>query len=310
MKGTRQSLTTLRIFLAAARHLNFSRAAEQLNLTQSAVSKHIQAMEARLGVGLFKRTPTGLRLTYAGALYLERVGAAVRLLDEADALVAHPNARVALNIAVSPSFAQFCLIPGLREFFDLHPEIRINVRPRLLYGREKAERFDAEIQLHTGHVSGMSTQYLCGREMALVGAAPLFAQNPVASIADLAGVPLLKRAQRGYGWDEWKAEVAPLWPGPSATAPEYEGFSVLMPAVLNGLGVAITPLCMVTDLLENGQLQRPFGESVDGRYGYYLMRPRPDVGGPYLEAFCDWLVERAGRLNLTVQGLSGYSITE
>jgi DNA-binding transcriptional LysR family regulator len=275
MKGSRQSLTSLRIFLAAARHLNFSRAAEQLSLTQSAVSKHIQALESRLGVGLFKRTATGLRLTYAGALYLERVGAAVRLLDEADALVAHPDARVALNIAVSPSFAQFCLIPGLREFYDLHPEIRINLRPRLLHGRDKAERFDAEIQLHTGHMPGMTTQYLCGREMALVGAPALFTRHPVSDIEDLARAPLLKRAQRGYDWGEWKAEMAPAWSGPPSTAPEYEGFSVLMPAVLHGLGMAVVPLCMVADALRSGQLQRPFGESVEGRYAYYLMRPVP-----------------------------------
>ncbi|ANN76023.1 LysR substrate-binding domain-containing protein [Bordetella flabilis] len=303
MKGSRQSLTSLRIFLAAARHLNFSRAAEQLSLTQSAVSKHIQATEARLGVSLFKRTSAGLRLTYAGALYLERVSAAVRLLDEADAVVARPDARVALNIAVSPSFAQFCLIPGLRAFFDMHPEIRINLRPRLLYGRDKAERFDAEIQLHTGHMAGMTTQYLCGREMALVGAPSLFERNPVRTIDDLAGVPLLKRAQRGYGWDEWKADIAPDWPGPAPTAPEYEGFSVLMPAVMNALGVAVVPLCMVVDALRAGQLQRPLGESVEGRYAYYLMRPRPDVGGPYLDAWCDWIAARAQALNAAVHAL-------
>ncbi|OZI66500.1 LysR substrate-binding domain-containing protein [Bordetella genomosp. 11] len=304
MKGSRLSLASLRIFLAAARHLNFSRAAEQLHLTQSAVSKHIQALETRLGASLFKRTSTGLRLTHAGALYLERVSAAVRLLDEADAVVARPDARVALNIAVSPSFAQFCLIPGLREFFDTHPEIRINLRPRLLYGRDKAERFDAEIQLHTGHMTGMTTQYLCGREMALVGAPSLFARNPVRGMEDLANVPLLKRAQRGYGWDEWKADMAPSWPGPAATAPEYEGFSVLMPAVLNGLGVAIVPLCMVADALRAGQLQRPFGESVEGRYAYYLMRPRPDVGGPYLDAWCEWIAGRADALNQAVAALA------
>jgi DNA-binding transcriptional LysR family regulator len=303
MKGSRLSMTSLRIFLAAARHLNFSRAAEQLHLTQSAVSKHIQALEARLGTSLFKRTSAGLRLTYAGALYLERVSAAMRLLDEADAIVARPDARVALNIAVSPSFAQFCLIPGLREFFDTHPEIRINLRPRLLYGRDKAERFDAEIQLHTGHMSGMTTQYLCGREMALVGAPSLFAGGPVRGIEDLAGVPLLKRAQRGYGWDEWKADMAPSWPGPAPTAPEYEGFSVLLPAVMNALGVAIAPLCMVADALRAGQLRRPFGESVEGRYAYYLMRPRPDVGGPYLDAWCDWIVTRTSALNAEVRAL-------
>ena len=322
MKGSRNSVTSLRIFLAAARSLNFSRSAEELSLTQSAVSKHIGALEARLGVALFQRLPTGLRLTYAGALYFERIGAALRLIDEADALVAQPGSRVALNVAVSPSFAQFCLLPGLAEFFERHPGIRVNVRPRLLYGRGEGERFDAEIQLHAGYVSGMSAHYLCGREMALVAAPGLLRRHPVRRVDDLDGLPLLKRAQRGYGWDEWRAEVAPLWPGPSVTAPEYEGFSVLLPAVMHGLGAAIVPLCMVLQPLREGTLCRPLGEMVEGRFGYYLMQPRPNVGGPYTDAFCAWVGERAQALNQAVQaylrgsssrraaGGRGHSITE
>jgi len=293
MKGTRNSLSSLRIFLVAAETLNFSRAAEVLNLSQSAVSKHVGALEDRLGTALFKRLPTGLRLSYAGALYLERVSAGVRLIDEADALVAHPASRVALNIAVSPSFAQFFLLPRLGKFFAAHPEIRVNIRPRLLHGRERAERFDAEIQLHTGHVSGMSAAYLLGREMTLVAAPALLARCPVKSLDDLDRLPLLKRDQRGYSWDEWKADVAPLWRGPADTASEYEGFSILLPAVLNGLGVAVMPISMVLEHLESGELVRPFGESVEGRYGYYLMQPRPNVGGPYCQAFCDWVIDEA-----------------
>jgi len=299
MKGSRNSLSSLRVFLAAGRHLNFSRTAEELHLTQSAVSKHIQALEERLGTALFKRTPTGLRVTYAGALYLEKITAAVRLIDEADALVAHPNARVNLNIAVSPSFAQYCLIPNLQEFFEMHPEIRINVRPRLMLGRDKAERFDAEIQLHTGYASGMATQYLCGKRMALVASPALLARQPIRTVADLEGVTLLKRAQRGYSWDDWKTEAAPTWAGPSPSAPEYEGFSLLLPALLHGLGAAVVPLCLVGDALADGTLVRPLGESVDGRYGYHLMLPRPNQGGPYLDAFSAWVTGLGERLDAT-----------
>lgn len=297
MKGSRNSLVSLRVFVAASGHLNFSRTAEDLHMTQSAVSKHIQALESKLGASLFKRAPTGLQLTYAGAIYLESISAALRLIDEADAKVAHPSARVNLNIAVSPSFAQHCLFPRFQEFFDRHPEIRINVRPRLLFNRDKSERFDAEIQLHTGHRSGMTCDYLCGREMCLVVAPSLLARSPIGSIGDLDRVPLLKRAQRGYGWDEWKSEMAPDWRGPRENAPEYEGFSMLLPALQHGLGAAIVPLCLVRNSLARGDLLRPFGEVVSGRFGYYLMQPRPLQGGPYLNAFIGWVGELAAELN-------------
>ncbi len=297
MKGARNSLVSLRVFVAACSHLNFSRTAEDLHMTQSAVSKQIQALELKLGAGLFKRTPTGLQLTYAGALYRENITAALRLIDEADAKVAHPSARVNLNIAVSPSFAQYCLFPHLQEFFDRHPEIRINVRPRLMSPRDKSERFDAEIQLHTGSHANMSCDYLCGREMCMVAAPSLLARSPVDGIAALERLPLLKRAQRGYSWEEWKAEVAPDFAGPGRNAPEYEGFSMLMPALLHGLGAAVVPLCLVQPALAGGALVRPFGESVPGRYGYYLMQPRPLQGGPYLEAFTGWVQALAVRLN-------------
>ena len=223
MKGSRNSLVSLRVFVAACGHLNFSRTGEDLHMTQSAVSKHIQALELKLGASLFKRTPAGLQLTYAGAIYLENISAALRLIDEADAKVAHPSARVNLNIAVSPSFAQHCLFPHFQAFFDRHPEIRVDVRPRLMFHRDKSERFDAEIQLHTGHRTGMTCDYLCGREMCLVMAPSLLARRPIDRIEDLDQLPLLKRAQRGYGWDEWKAEMAPEWRGPPQNAPEYEG---------------------------------------------------------------------------------------
>ncbi len=296
MKGSRNALVSLRVFVAAAQRLNFSRTAEDLHLTQSAVSKHVQALEHKLGVALFKRTPTGLRLTYAGAVYRDKVATALTLLDEADAEVAHPDARVNLNIAVSPSFAQYVLIPRLPAFFAQHPKVRLDIRPRLMSPREQGERFDAEIQLHTGHVSGMQCQYLCGHAMALVAAPALLQGRRLAAPQDLSGFTLLKRAQRGYGWDDWRAAMAPDWAGPGPQAPQYEGFSVLMPALLHGLGAAIVPLCLVADQLRDGSLVRPFGESVEGRYGYHLMLPQPHAGGLYLRSFCDWVTGIAAEL--------------
>jgi len=301
MKGSRDSLKSLRIFLSAARTLNFSRSAEELNMTQSAVSKHVFALEQRLGAALFHRKSRGLELTYAGRQYLNRIAPALNLIDEANALVAHTDARAALNVSVSPSFAHYCLIPRLPEFFAQHPNIRLNIRPRLLYDLQESDPFDAAIQLHTGHAAGITTEYLCGREMALVAAPGLLADSPVHQVSDLDKLVLLKRAQRGYGWNEWRAGVAPNWAGPSATAPEFEGFSMLLPAVTHGLGAAIVPVFMVLDELKEGTLTRPLGEAVSGRYAYYLMRPAARRYDPHIEAFSEWLMHISKSLQADVE---------
>ncbi|WP_158238270.1 LysR substrate-binding domain-containing protein [Pollutimonas nitritireducens] len=300
MKGSRDSLKSLRIFISAAQTLNFSRSAEELSLTQSAVSKHIFTLEQRLGTALFDRKARGLELTYAGIQYLKRIGPAVHLIDEASALVAHSDARAALNVVVSPSFAHFCLLPNLSEFFAKHPHIKLNIRPRLLYEPQAFEPFDAAIQLHTGHAGGLSTEYLCGREMALVAAPDLVQRERAFSIADLDRLVLLKRAQRGYNWSEWRAVMAPNWSGPPADAPEYEGFSMLLPAVTHGLGAAIAPLCMTLDALDQGTVVRPLGEAVIGRYAYYLMKPAARRYDPHVEAFSDWVMYSARQLQQRV----------
>lgn len=301
MKGSRESLRTLRIFLSAARTLNFSRSAEQLHIDQSTVSKHILALERSLGIALFKRLSSGLELTQAGQLYLQRVGPALSLLDEAHAMVAPDELKGALNIAVSPSFAQYCLIPYLPDFFARYPSVRLNIRPRLLFEFRDYEHFDAAIQLHTGFLNGISTDYLCGREVSVVSAlgAVTAAQSSVAS--QLAQMVLLKRAQRGYGWQEWKSQLLPEWPGPSQDSPQYEGFSMLLPAVKHGLGAALVPLCMVLPDLESGTLYRPFNECVTSRYSYYFMRPAARSYDPRLETFLGWLKQHFSEYNAAIQ---------
>ncbi len=293
MKGSRDSLKTLGIFQSAARTLNFSRSAEELNITQSAVSKHINALEQRLGTALFNRKAKGLELTYAGAQYFKRIVPALTLIDEANALVAPFDLREALTVAVSPSFAQYSLIPHLSEFYAQYPNIRLNIRPRLLFDSIEMEPFDAAIQLHTGNAGGLATEYLCGREMSLIVAPQMLAGRRVRDINEFAPTQLLKRAQRGYSWSEWRSEVAPHWSGPTEISPVYEGFSMLLPAVFHGLGAAIIPLCMVLDKLESGELVRPLGDVARGRYAYHLMRPSPRRYDPHIEAFSEWLIHHA-----------------
>jgi len=301
MKGSRDSLKTLAIFQSAARTLNFSRSAEELNITQSAISKHIKALEQRLGTPLFSRKAKGLELTYAGEQYFKRIVQALTLIDEANALVTPSDIREAITVAVSPSFAQYILIPNLPQFYAKHPNIRLNIRPRLLFESTDMEPFDAAIQLHTGSAGGLMTKYLCGREMSLVIKPQLIHDIPMCDISTFDESLLLRRAQRGYSWSEWRTEVAPHWSGPTEDSPVFEGFSMLLPAVFHGLGAAITPLCMVLDKLESGELVRPYGEVVRGRYAYYLMQSASRRFDPHIEAFSEWLIQHSTALEIRLK---------
>lgn len=291
------STACLRAFVETARWQSFTRAAETLCLTQSAVSKQVQLLEQQLGVRLLRRAPQGLSLTPAGSAYLAHAAEALATLAEGEArarqLAGSEEAGGSVELSASPAFAAHWLIPLLPQFVAIAPTTRLLLRPRLPDFTPATERFDLEIRLGRGRWPDSQATYLLGREMALVASPKLLAGRSIRRAEDLSGLPLLQRAQRGYGWDEWAEAAAPQWDRTASPELLFEGFSVLIPAVVAGCGLAVCPLFLVLDALERGELVRPLGECVIGSSAYYAVIAAGAGRNAAREQLLEWLLANA-----------------
>ena len=298
------STSMLRTFVEVARSQSFTRAAETLCLTQSAVSKQIQALEEQVGARLFVRRDKSLSLTASGRAYLSHASEALALLDQgraaAQMAAGEKEPGAAVEIATSPAFAAQWLVPRLRGFRALAPHTRLVLRPRLPDHMPQSERFDLEVRVGAGRWADARATYLMGREMALVASPDVVGRGPL-SWNELQDFPLLQRAQRGYDWAEWGATMAPGWRTPASTSLLFEGFSVLVPAVTAGLGLAICPLFLVIDQLENGTLVRPLGECVHSRESFHAVLPAGTAEHTTRDRLLGWLHSEAQQTNLRIQ---------
>jgi DNA-binding transcriptional LysR family regulator len=298
------STASLRTFVEVARFRSFTRAAETLCLTQSAVSKQILALEDQVGVRLFSRRDPSLALTPAGEAYLPHVHEALAALEwgrTAAQLAAGRKEPIAsVEIATSPAFAAQWLVPRLRGFRARAPQTRLVLRPRLPDREPHAERFDIEVRVGAGRWPDAQASYLMGREMALV-ASPALVGRQAASWGELQRLPLLHRAQRGYDWLEWSQALGLDWTPPQVNHLLFEGFSVLIPAVTAGLGLAICPLFLVIDQLEEGSLMRPLGECVNSREAFHCVRFTGTPHSIARDRLIDWLHDEARLTNQRIQ---------
>lgn len=298
------SIPVLRAFIEVARCNSFTRAADTLCLTQSAVSKQVQTLEEQLGCRLFVRSGKTLTLTPAGHAYLAHANDALAMLQEGRAIaqeVAGEKAPAsAVEISASPAFASYWLIPRLPGFRERAPGTRLIVRPRLPDFSPVTERFDLEVRVGAGRWPDARAIRLLGREMALV-ASPELLGDTRATLRQLQGLPVLHRAQRGYDWREWSASAAPGWNPRAGAGLLFEGFSVLIPAVVAGLGVAICPLFLVLDQLEAGRLVRPLGECVRTRYAYHAVLPTGASHGAARDRFLDWMLVESETTQMRIQ---------
>ncbi len=298
------SASSLKTFVEVARSQSFTRAAATLCLSQSAVSKQIQALEAQVGARLFVRRDKSLGLTASGRVYLSHASEALALLDQGRAAAQmaagekEPDASV--EIATSPAFAAQWLVPRLQGFRALAPQTRLVLRPRLPDCAPQSERFDLEVRVGAGRWADARSAYLLGREMALVASPGLVGRQPLAW-QELQGFPLLQRAQRGYDWVEWGSTMAPGWWPPGSTSLLFEGFSVLVPAVTAGLGLAICPLFLVIDQLESGTLVRPLGECLHSRESFHTVLPASGSASTTRDRLFDWLHGEAQQTNQRIQ---------
>lgn len=286
------STMMLLAFEAAFRSLSFTQAGRELNLTQSAISHQINALEAFLGARLFERSRGGLSLTPAGQRFAARVLPAMETL-EAGVLeaMAGPEPTGSVQLAVVPTLASKWLIPRLGDFSRRHPDVTINLVTRLVPFDFDGSGLDAAIHFGAPDWPGAQCDFLMG-ESTVVVCSPALAQNQLRTPDDLQHLTLLHQTTRPYAWADW-AHGAGIALRGAIQGPKFELFSMVAQAAAAGLGAAVLPELLIRDELAAGTLVCPFGPAVPSPLAYYLVCPQEREASLALQVFRNWLLEMA-----------------
>jgi len=287
------STAALLAFEAAARHQSFTRAADELALTQSAICRQIAGLEDFLGVALFRRTRRGVQLTEAGESYGRQIAPRLDALErDTLSMMAHHGAGGALELAVVPTFATRWLLPRLGGFQAQNPEIVVNMstqtRPFLFDQTE----FDAAIYFGDAGWPGTEAHFLMHEFAVPVCSPALPGAREGMAPAEIALLPLLQQSTRPYAWRQW-FEAAGVEAARDMAGMRLELFSMLAQAAIERMGVALIPPFLIQQELAAGLLMTPCRRSFPSTRAYYLIVPERKAERPALTRFREWLVATA-----------------
>lgn len=288
------STTALQIFEAAARHLNFTRAAAELNLTQSAVSHQIRELETRLGARLFDRIGRGLALSEAGRRYLPFARAALDQLRAGTEALRPTQRGIVLTVSVSPNFANKWLVPRLGVFTQAHPDIDLRISAVVQHVDFVGGGIDVAIRHGDGHWPELDVARLCVEEIFPVASPVLLASGPpLKRLEDLARHVLIHDQSRD-GWSEWLSQLGVDPAGiDTARGPIFSQTSLAIDAAVAAQGVALARSALVTLDLAAGRLVRPLSQSVPAAFAYWIVCPKAVAKRAKIVRFRDWLLAEA-----------------
>ena len=286
------TLNALRAFEAAGRHLSFTRAADQLHVTQAAVSHQIKSLEEQLGMRLFRRGPRGLLLTDAGQAYLPEVREAFARLTAATDRLLEGDAAAAITVSVLTSFAARWLVPRLRRFRAIHPEIDVRVSANDRVADFDRDDVDVAIRYGSGHYPGLRADRFMTEELFPVCSPALIdGDPPLRCTADLRHHVLLHDDMRS-DWAMWLLAAGVEGVDPRR-GPSFSDSSMVLQAAADGQGVALGRSALAADDLIAGRLVRPFDISLPVEYAYYIVSPQRAADRPNIESFREWLLAEA-----------------
>jgi LysR family glycine cleavage system transcriptional activator len=287
------SLNAVRAFEAAARHESFTRAADELCVTQGAVSQQVKALQAQLGLKLFRRERQRLFLTEAGRVYLEVVRDSLdRLADGTARLLERQNAG-ALTVSTSPNFAAKWLVHRLGRFAEAHPEIHLRVGASMHHVDFVREDVDLAIRHGDGHWPGLHVTRLCREELFPVCSPELLRGRPaLCTPADLRHHRLLHQDERSE-WGRW-LEAAEVDGVDLSRGPQFSQASMAIDAAVDGQGVALARTALAAWDLLAGRLVRPFRLALPMAYAYWIVGPKATAQQPKIGRFRAWLLSEAG----------------
>ncbi|WP_133013041.1 LysR substrate-binding domain-containing protein [Marinomonas flavescens] len=291
------SSTALKCFEASVRHLSFTRAAEELCLTQSAVSRQIRNLEEFLSRDLFIRLNKRLVLTGTGAAYYKEVVPLLDGMENACLRMLHrEDEKTTLTISALPTFASHWLVPHLAEFQQQHPQFQIKVRS--LDDAAKVDPESIDIILHYGgdHWPRAVSHQLM-QEKVIAVCSPRLLENYQKSdhqaeweCGDVVMFPLLHSSARINAWPDWM--VAQGLENGSFAGTSFEHFHMLIEAAKNAMGVAVIPSILAEGSLRAGELVAPFGDAVATPHEYLLSYPADKADLEQVVIFRDWLLAK------------------
>lgn len=285
----RLPLHALQGFLAAARHRNLTRAADELHLTVSALSHQIRALEDRLGRRLLDRGPRGVALTDEGEQLHQRIAPHLAAIEQAVRPYGAPRGDV-LTLSVLPSMASAWLVPRLPRFMAAHPQIEVNLQSSVgLVDFERERGIDAALRFGPGGWPGLEAVHLFDDWLTPAASPTLLRGRGKPTLATLGDWPLL--GDPGQRWRDWFKAF-----GGRAPARFVAGFSdseTLHRAAAEGLGVALGRVTLARPLVEAGRLRFLFPQRLKSDYAHYLVFPGRSARHPALQAFRAWVLLEA-----------------
>jgi len=293
-------LNSLRAFEASARHLSFVVAAEELHVTPAAISHQVKRLEEYLGVALFRRMPRGLLLSETGQSLLSELREIFLRLDKAMERVTESDSRGALTISVAPMFAVKWLVPRLRKFDALHPDIDVRMSSSLRLVDFQRDAFDAAIRLGRGTYPGLEAVKLFDESVtpmcsprAPQGARVLHAPS------DLRHQVLLHDDSMDFdplapNWKAW-LRAAGVDGMDASRGPRFSQPDLALQAALDGAGVALGWRYLAEGDVAAGRLVQPFKLSLPLRSAFYLVYPEGNAGRRKVAAFRDWLLKETAQ---------------
>lgn len=285
-------LNALKAFEAAARHESFTRAAEELCVTQGAVSHQVKALEAELGIKLFLRERQRLVITEAGREYLvvlrdafDRIGVGT------ERLVQRQSAGV-ITVSTSPDFAAKWLVNRLGRFAETHPGLDLRVSATLHHVDFAREDVDLAVRHGDGNWAGLDVVRLCTEQLFAVCSPKLLAgRKRITKPSDVLKFPLL-HLDDSNAWAKW-FEAVGLQGADHLHGPVLNRASMVIDAAIDGQGIALARTTLAATDLINGRLVRPFAEALRLSKAYWIICPKATAALPKITTFRDWLLAEA-----------------
>ena len=282
-------LVSLRVFEAAARHLSFTKAAEELNVTQAAVSHQIKKLEDYLQTPLFLRLNRSIELTKQGAVFVGPLTQAFDIMATATAMLDESKIPKTINIATFDSIAANWLAPRIRNFQALWEDVSIKVITRNRHFDFTGREVDVEIRYGDGNWPGLHAIKITNENIFPVCSPEYLAKFegdlPSHRISEMD----LIHDELIMGWSDW-LEAADVSGIDANKGLKYNHSHIVQQAAVNGEGVALGRGLLVADAISDGKLVKPFNVQIMSQFSYYLVFPKELLEQPWVISFRDWLM--------------------